>query len=117
ARCSREREAPDADGARDRGAARRDRLVARLGVGHCDLGGELRVLEHELAVDLQRSAAARLVQEGENEGGDLWAGDALILRLAERLLDQRLHVVDALVRRTREDERRVAAELPVGPGD
>src|SRR5213595_879510 len=59
---ARESEAPDADGARDRGVpGRRDLGLAGL-IGDRDLGREPRVRDHELAVDAERSPAASLVQ-------------------------------------------------------
>src|SRR5215211_5987152 len=79
-----------------------------------DLGGELRVRDDEGTVRGERPAAASLVQEREHERRHRLAANALPLGLAQRLLDERLDVVEALVRRPG-DEEAAAAELPVRP--
>src|SRR6266516_7536225 len=80
-----------------------------------DAGGESRIRDHELAVHLERPAAASLVEKGEDEGGHGLAADVLGGGGAERLLEERLDV-DAVLRRVAEQQPR-AAELPVGARD
>ena len=106
----RERQAPDADGARDRGLPQCRELGLGRSIGDGDLGREPGVRDHELAVDAERSAAASLVQASEDERRHRRPGDALLVCRGERFLDQRLDVVDALRRRLDEQERRVALE-------
>src|SRR5438876_2990888 len=78
-----------------------------------DLGGQAGVRDDQLAVDLERAAAAALVEEGEHEGRHGLAGDVLLGGCGEAVLDQRLDV-HAILGRIAE-EQTGAAELPVGP--
>ena len=77
-----------------------------------DLAGEPRVADDQVAVRRERAPAALAVQVGEDERRHALAVHALGRRCRERLLDQRLDVVEALVRRAAEQQA-AAAELPV----
>ena len=77
---------------------------------------ELRILEHELAVDAERLAVASLMEERKDVWSQGRAGDPFLLGRRKRLLDERLDV-EALRRRLGEDERGVATEPPVRARD
>ena len=89
-RLDRRRGARDRDPRRRRAHGRED-LVRR---GGGDLAGETGVLRHEGLVRLLGAAAALAMEGGEDVGGQRLAGDALVARGAQRLLDQRLDVVE-----------------------
>ena len=97
----------------DRG--RRDcavRVLSAEPLSHRDLAREPRVLRDQVAVRLQRSAAALAVEVGEDERRHRLARDAFASRGAQRVLDQRLDVLERSIRRPPEQQA-APVELPV----
>src|SRR5581483_4492544 len=80
--------------------------------GRGDLAGEPRVADDQLAIRAQRLAAALRVQVGEHERRHRLAVHTLRVGVAQCLLDQRLDVVEALVRGPAEQQPAAA-----GPPD
>src|SRR5439155_17585892 len=93
-------------------SATRLRPLPRRSSPASDLAGEPRVPGDELPVRALRPPAALAVQIGEDERRHRLPADTLVVRGAERLLDQRLDVVERLVGWAAEQEAG-AAELPV----
>ena len=75
------------------------------------VAGERRVAGDELAIRAQRWATARAMEVVEHERRDVLTADAALLCQRERLLDQGLCVVEALVGRAGEHDRRRAPEV------
>src|SRR5581483_8516848 len=86
------------------------------GSGDRDLAREPRVLRDEGLVRALRAAAALAMQVREDVRRHRLARHALLARCAERPLDQRLDVLQRLVRRA-PDEKAAAAEVPVRERD
>src|SRR5712691_3063042 len=80
-------------------------------VRHGNFRGQLRIRRDELPVRAQRRAAAALVQLRQDERRHLLPADSARVRVAQRVLDQRLDI-EALVGWTG-DEQPAARELPM----
>src|ERR687895_2064613 len=89
------------------------RTWSKSGIGDGHLRGQLGVRGDKLAVRGERAATGLAVQVGEAERRHRLPFDALRAGGGEGALDQRLDVVEALVRGSRQDDGRVAAEGPV----
>ena len=105
--------------AASRPRARREHLVGLVGTGLADGHAAAAISPASRALPTirsrfaaQRAAAALAVEPREHERRHRLAVHAGRVRLGERLLDQRLDVVEALVRRAAEQQA-AAAELPV----
>ena len=81
-------------------------------IGSCDLGCQAGVGDDQLAVRGQGAALAAFVQECQDEGSHRLACHVASCGGGERLLEQRLDVLQARVRRTREQQP-AAPELPM----
>ena len=91
--------------------------ASERGIGDGHLRGEAGVRGDQLAVRGERASAGLAVQVREHEGVTAWPEMPWTLRLGERPLDQRLDVVEAVLGGAPEQDRRVAAEPPVGARD